>query len=108
MGIFLGVEFNTTNHVENCYQLFSFADVVGKKIQIIQLPHVDLLEVQLGMIDVKEIERIILTDYEELGDFYSFKQFHNTCSRFSLSYSILKQDLHSDVDLPVAYLMDVF
>lgn len=79
IGKFLGVDFNKDNHLENCYQLFFYANSLKKEISLIQTVHIDLFEMQMRNMNLNEIDRVIVNDYEDLGNFYIFKQFHNIC-----------------------------
>lgn len=106
MGKFLGVDFNTDNHLENCYQLFFYANRLKREISLVQTVHIDLFEMQMRNVNLNEIDRVIVNDYEDLGNFYVFKQFHNICMAHGLEYSFLKQEIHSDLEISVAFLVD--
>ncbi|MEN2465640.1 hypothetical protein [Ornithinibacillus sp. JPR2-1] len=107
MGIYFGITFNGERYTDIEKSLQIHADFFHKKLQMYLLVNVDLLELHLKFIDPKVIDRVLMYDYEELGSWGEFKRFSNICKAYGLEYSIIKQDIHSDVDIPLGYLTNI-
>lgn len=105
--MFIGVDFKQSDRFESLYQLNNYAARLNRKIKVLEFPHVDILEMQLRYVDTEQIERIIVHSYDEFENFYTFKQFHNICMKNNIEYSILEQNIHSDLEIPLSFLMDM-
>ncbi|WP_162013681.1 hypothetical protein [Bacillus coahuilensis] len=67
----------------------------------------DLIDVFFKFIDRTTYSRVIVYDLKELGGWENFKYFSKLCRSYNLEFSILKQDIHSDVAVEPDYLLNV-
>jgi hypothetical protein len=109
VGIYFGITFNGENYPDIKERLEEHAIFFNKNLEMHLLVDLNILEIYFKSMDLKEIDRVILYDYEELGSWEKFKQFSNLCRKYRLDFSIIKkcQDLHSDVDVPITYLTGI-
>lgn len=107
MGYYFGLTFNVENYEDITESLQIHSEIVGKKMKMYLMASVEHLEFHLKFIDRTCIDRIVLYDYKELGNWETFKKFSNLCKKYNIHYSICRQDLHSDIDVPLDYLTDI-
>jgi len=84
----------------------NFAATVNKKIDVILLTEVNIIE-EFIKENHEKYCRVIFYDYE---DFKNIKQLQNVfglCQYYKLELSIIKQDIHSDVAIELSYLLQV-
>lgn len=109
MGFYFGITFNKERYSEIIERLKEHAGVFNKKLEMQLMVDLNLLELYFKAMDLTMVDRVLLYNYEELGSWENFKRFSTLCRKYGLEYSIVKksQDLHSDVEVPIDYLMDI-
>ncbi|SES89380.1 hypothetical protein SAMN05421676_10243 [Salinibacillus kushneri] len=107
MGYYFGITFNKEHYVDIEERLKNHANFLNRELKMYLLVNIDLLELYIQFIDPKTVDRVLLYDYKELGNWEDFKRFSKICKKYGLEYSIIQQDIHSDVDLPIGYLTDI-
>ncbi|MBS4193719.1 MULTISPECIES: hypothetical protein [Bacillaceae] len=106
--MFLGVVFDLKKYNQYAESIKIHGDLFYKKTMVISLNDVSLLNEFLNMEkENNNIQRVIIYDYEEFRELKNFKIFENTCSKHRLEFSILRQDLHSDVPVELGYMLQV-
>ncbi|AIF45634.1 hypothetical protein [Virgibacillus sp. SK37] len=107
MGKYFGVTFNFEEYNYVKHMLTDHASAFNKRINIFLLLNIDMLEIYISQIDRTLFDRVLIYDHEELGSWENLKQFSLICNKYNLEWSILKQDLHSDVPLELDYLLEI-
>ncbi len=108
--MYFGLTFYSEKYPDVTERLQEHASFFNKKLEMHLMVDLNLLEIYFKSMDITIIDRVLLYDLEELGSWETFKRFSNLCRKYGLEYSIIKKsiDLHSDVDVPIGYLMDIF
>ncbi|KUP08427.1 hypothetical protein Q75_02890 [Bacillus coahuilensis p1.1.43] len=107
MGYYFGLTFNNDQFEDITESLQIHSQIVSKKMKMYLMASVDHLAFHLRFIDRTCIDRIIMYDFEEIGNWETLKEFSNVCKKYNINWSIIRQDIHSDVDVPLDYLTDV-
>lgn len=109
MGMYFGLTFDGEKYPEVKKRLEEHAKFFNKKLEMYLLVDLNLLELYFKSMDCSKVDRVILYDYKELGNWENFKRFSNLCIDYGLEYSIVKKsiDLHSDVDTSLPYLCSI-
>lgn len=79
----------------------------GKKIDLVRLADIRLLDNLFECKDERQYNRILIYDIDELNSWRDLKELSDICDRYNKDYTIVKQDLHSDVEVPIGYLTSV-
>ncbi|MBZ9536809.1 hypothetical protein KGR20_21860 [Cytobacillus oceanisediminis] len=104
---YLGITFDFGDYHYIADALEDHAKYFNKKSSMYLLDDIGLLESFFKFIDRTTFSRVILYDFKELGSWENFKYFSRLCRSYNLEFSILKQDIHSDVAIEVDYLLNV-
>ncbi|MEZ7792193.1 hypothetical protein [Niallia circulans] len=109
MGMYLGLTFNPEKYSDVTERLQEHASIFNKKLEMHLMVDLNLLEIYFKSMDLTIIDRVLLYDLEKMCSWEIFKSFSNLCRKYGLEYSIIKKsiDLHSDVDVPIGYLVDI-
>ncbi|TFB21444.1 hypothetical protein E3U55_09030 [Filobacillus milosensis] len=107
--MYIGLTFKRERYSEITEMLQDHARLFDRKLEMYLMVDLNLLELHFKSMDLAVIDRVLLYDYEELGNWENFKRFSNLCKKFGLEFSIIKKtvDLHSDVDVPIGYLTEI-
>lgn len=76
-----------------------------KEVDLMQLADIRLLERTLEMRSDQQYNRIIIYDLHELDSWEDLKELTDVCKRYNMSFSFLKQDLHSDEEIEFSKLI---
>lgn len=86
--------------------LRNFAARVNKEIDVILLTEVNIIE-EFIKENYEKYCRVIFYDYEEFNNIKQLQNVFGICQHYKLEFSIIKQDIHSDVAVELSYLLQV-
>lgn len=81
----------------------TYASIVNKKIDLVLISDTRLFQKFLQVNYIKYC-RVIFYDYDEFVNFNQFRDIFSITQKFNLEFSIIKQDLHSDVALSLIHI----
>lgn len=79
----------------------------GNQVELTQLADISLLELFLEMKSDQKYDRVVFYDLHELESWSNLKVLTDVCARYGMSFSFLRQDLHSDEKIEFADLIAV-
>lgn len=84
-----------------------YSRVRGKQVDLTQIADVELLESLFEIRDVKQYDRVLFFSIRELHGWDELRYLVNTCNKYNIEWSFVREDIHSDVEVPVDYLTGV-
>lgn len=103
----LGITTNLTTPNHSLTILKFYACGGGKWIDLVQLPDIRLLGNLLEFKGGRQYDRILIYDISELDSWKDLRKLSDICDKYGKDFTIVKQDLHSDVEVPIGYLTSV-
>jgi hypothetical protein len=104
---YLGISTDFGEFPYLCDGLKAYAEFDNRHIDCYLLPDFSLFEELIKIIDITKYSRVMVYDLTELGGIENFKKFADLCLVYNWEYSIVKQNLHSDIDIPINYFLSV-
>ncbi|MBS3678945.1 hypothetical protein KGF86_01835 [Ornithinibacillus massiliensis] len=104
---YLGICTNFGDYPYITDMLVDWAEFDEKKIDCFLLDDIGMLDFLLKFIDRTTFSRVLVYDIEEIDSLKNLKSFSNICRKYNLEWSIIRQDLHSDVAVEPDYLLKV-
>lgn len=104
---YLGVSTDFGEFPYLCESLKEYAEFDERHIDCYLLNNFGHFEDLIKVIDRTKYSRVVVYDLKELGGVENFKTFATLCFKYNWEYSIVKQDLNSDVDIPINYFFKV-
>jgi len=90
--MYICISFNMKRYKDIEESLAVYSDSTNKNRKMFLLADINLLDLYLQFIDRSTIDRVLLYDNQELGNWDNFKQFSNLCKKYDLKYSIILKD----------------
>lgn len=103
----LGVTFNFSNPHYSLLAMDLYGRINKMDIDLYHLADFDLLESFIHLNKHRKYTRVVIYDIDELETWDRVRELVNICSKYNLEFSIIKQDIHSDVEVPIGYLTNV-
>lgn len=103
----LGITTRASNPNYSLTILKIYAQEFSKNIELEQLTDIALLEELFELKGEENYNRILIYDIDELDSWNGLKEFVNTYDKYNKDFSTVKQDLHSDMEIPLGYLTGV-
>lgn len=106
--MFLGAIFNSDSYYDYAKELKLHADFFHREILIVNFEDVcQLVKFVKNRENDCHFHRIIVNDFTEFKEWEEFTVFAKACLEYGTEFSILQQDLNSDVPVEFGYIMDV-